>query len=119
MSAGAGTEALVSLLDEVADHIDDHLDFEDADLLPLFERHFGAEEYEALDKRAMKSLGIGRQAAFTIPFILKGATPPQRLHLLAHAPLAFRVIYQLARHRHDRLEATALGVAPARAAVAA
>ncbi len=30
---------------------DAHLDFEDSDVLPLFERHFDAEEYDALDAR--------------------------------------------------------------------
>ena len=62
VAAGAdGAAAAAELvLQELAPHMDAHLDFEDAEILPLFERHFTAEEYSELDQRAMKSLGSAR-----------------------------------------------------------
>lgn len=113
VAAGAGTAVLCELLDELAEHMDTHLDVEDRDLLPLFERHFTAEEYEALDARAIKALGLGRQAAFTVPFIADAATPEARAAMLGGAPLPFRVLYRLTRGRHARLSAAALGDATA------
>ena len=104
-----GTVRLCELLDELADHMDTHLDIEDADLLPLFERHFTAEEYEALDAKAIKALGLGRQAAFTVPFIAEACTPEEAAALFATAPLPFRILYRMTRGRHARMIATAFG----------
>lgn len=106
---GGGTRTLCRLLDELADHLDTHLAVEDADLLPLFERHFTAEEYEELDTRAVKSLGIGKQAAFTIPFIAEGAPPGRWAAMLATAPLPLRILYRLTWRRHARLVDAAFG----------
>lgn len=106
---GGGTRALCRLLDELADHLDTHLAVEDADLLPLFERHFTAEEYDDLDTRAVKSLGIGKQAAFTIPFIAEGAPPGQWAAMIATAPLPLRILYRLTWRRHARLVAAVFG----------
>lgn len=111
--AGGGTPVLCDLLDELAEHMDTHLDVEDRDLLPLFERHFTAEEYEAIDAQAMKALGLGRQAAFTVPFIAEAATPEVFAAMLGGAPLPFKVLYRLTRGRHARLSALALGEAVA------
>jgi len=95
---------LAGLFDELAAHMDGHLAFEDADILPLFERHFTQEEYAELDEAAMKSIGLGRQAAFTVPFIAAAQTPDVRTQLFAGAPAPFHVLYRLTRGRHARLE---------------
>jgi hemerythrin-like domain-containing protein len=100
-----------SVLRDLAHHMDQHLDFEDADVLPLFERHFSVEEYDGLNQKAMKSLGIGRQAAFTVPFVATSAGPEDRALLLADAPAALRVVYRLTRGRYERLAAAAFGPA--------
>jgi hemerythrin-like domain-containing protein len=97
------------LLAELAAHMDEHLDFEDDDILPLFEAHFTAEEYEALDARAVKATGISKQAAFTVPFVAASVDPATRDRLLAEAPGPFRVLYRLTRGRYARLTALALG----------
>ena len=55
--------------------MDAHLDFEDAEVLPRFERHFSAEEYTELDDQAAKALGLSKQAAFTVPFIASMLDP--------------------------------------------
>lgn len=107
----------VELLHDLVSHMDGHLDFEDDEILPLFERNFSAEEYTALDEKAVKSLGIGKQAAFTVPFIAASVTPEIREHILGGAPAPFRVLYRLTRGRHARLTAAAFP-APALAEVA-
>lgn len=111
--AGVRTPDLGPAFAELAAIMHRHLDFEDDDLIPLFERHFTAEDHEALEKRAMEALGI-RAAAFTVPFVMHFADPRARERLLAGAPLAFRVLHRLTRRGHARLAATlGAGVRPA------
>jgi hemerythrin-like domain-containing protein len=106
---GEGPGELPDLLGQLAVHMDQHLAFEDADILPLIERHFAGDEYAALEQQAMKSLGIGKQAAFTVPFVLYWAEPEVAAKALQEAPAAFRVLHRLTRRRHARTAATALG----------
>lgn len=96
-------------LRELGAHMDEHLDFEDAEILPLFEQHYTVEEYRELDEAAVKAIGIGPQAAFTIPFILSSASPEDRAHMMEGAPLPLVVLYRLTRGRFARLESAALG----------
>jgi hypothetical protein len=105
----AASSVAVEYLRNLASHMDGHLDFEDEEILPLFERHFSAEEYAALDDKAVKSLGIGKQAAFTVPFVAASVTPDVRDEIIAGAPVPFRVLYRLTRGRHARLTTTAFG----------
>ncbi len=109
---GAGTltgaEVTVSLR-ELAVHMDEHLDFEDEEILPRFERHFSVESYEALEAQAQKSLGIGKQAAFTIPFVAASVTPELREQLLGGAPAPMRILYRMTKGRHARLTVAAFG----------
>ncbi len=64
----------------------DHLAFEDADVLPLFERHFSADEYDVLDRRALKAVTL-RQALFTVPWFMATASPEMAAHTLEPLPL--------------------------------
>ncbi len=59
----------------------------------------------------MKQTGLGRQTAFTVPYIGYWAAADERDMLLAQAPLPFRVLYRLTRRGHGRLSALALGTA--------
>lgn len=99
------TSVLVRL-DELMQH---HLDFEDAELVPLFSAHFSEDEYAQLTKAAMKVVGVGKQAAFTVPFIASIVDDEMRAHLLSNAPMPFRVILRLTETRHLRLAQRALG----------
>jgi hemerythrin-like domain-containing protein len=99
------------LLRRLADVMDDHLDLEDREVVPLFGRWFSAVEYEELTKAAMKQVGLGKQAAFTVPYIGFWATEQERTTLLGSAPLPFRILYRLTRNRHAALTLTALGQA--------
>ncbi|HEU5152466.1 MAG TPA: hemerythrin domain-containing protein [Iamia sp.] len=115
---GARPDRLGGLLREVADHMDEHLGMEDERFLPMIEVSFSEEEYAALEARALEIIGVGRQAAFTIPFIAASVDDETRRHLLGDAPLPVRVILRVFRGRHARMRARALG-APRPTAVAA
>ena len=77
-SRGRGAE----LLHRLADVMDDHLDLEDREVVPQFGRWFSAAEYEAMTKAAIKQVGLGKQAAFTVPYVGFWATEHERTTLL-------------------------------------
>lgn len=97
---------------DLADLLDVHLAFEDDHVIPAFEQHFSAEEYAALDAKAVEVLGISKQALFTVPFILGQATPSEFAHMWATAPLPFKVLHLASKGRYRRLADRAFGAAP-------
>ena len=99
---GQRTEDLATCFAELAELMRRHLDLEDDDVLPLFERHFTAAEYAPLDDEAKKRIRIS-EALFTVPFVAHFASDEVRAHLLGGAPVPFRVIHRLMRGRHARL----------------
>jgi len=105
-------EHLAATFDAVAAHLDAHLDFEDAEILPLFARHLSRDEYDAMYAKASKGLGL-RQALFTVPFLGLAASDEARTQLLADAPAALTVIFRLTRRHHLRLESAVFGSADA------
>jgi hemerythrin-like domain-containing protein len=108
---GAAPTAATAALRRLAEVMDEHLDLEDREVVPLFAEHFSAIEYDALTKAAIKQTGLGKQAAFTVPYLGYWASDEGRETLLAMAPMPFRVLYRLTRRRHARLTAQALGPA--------
>lgn len=108
---GAASRA-VRVLARLATHMDEHLDLEDEFVLPLFTRHFHAADYAELEQHAVQAIGLGAQAAFTVPFIVDAMSPADRAHALAGAPAPMKVLYRLTRRRHARLDhAVFLGAA--------
>ena len=107
--AGGDVRSLPVILEALAAHMDEHLDLEDVEVLPLIERTYTPAEYEALERVAIKEVGMGAQAAFSIPFILAAVTPEERARMIGTAPLALRVLHRLTRGRFARLDAAALG----------
>ena len=61
-----------------------------------------------MEQQAIEQIGIGRQAAFTVPFVLSAAGADADT-MLATAPLPFRVLHSLTKRRHARLSAMAFG----------
>ena len=97
--------------------LDLHLGFEDDDVLPLFVRHFGREEYEDLEERARKSAKLAG-LTFTLPWIMESATAEERQKLLGGAPFAFKLLWWATRRRYNRMAHDAFGLAvPAGASV--
>jgi hemerythrin-like domain-containing protein len=109
MVRGEGPGDLADLLGQLAVHMDEHLAFEDDDILPLFQRHFSGAEYEVMELAAQKEVGIGKQAAFTVPFVAYWMEPDALAVTIGGAPTPLRVLYRLTRRRHARLARTALG----------
>ena len=94
---------------ELRDFIEVHLAVEDADVLPLFWRHYTAAEYEAVQDLAVKK---GRKAGmwFVAPFSVDCyASGPERDAFLASVPGVLRLFHRVVRPHYDRLLATAFG----------
>ena len=106
---GRAIDEMTRCFEALAVHMDAHLDFEDAEVLPLLERHFTADEYDALDGRAKKSVKPGKQAAFTVPFIVDSVEGAERDAMFEGAPLPLVLLYKLTTKRHARLERAAFG----------
>jgi iron-sulfur cluster repair protein YtfE (RIC family) len=116
LAAGRTAPELAGVLDELDELMHRHLAFEDAEILPLIEQHFGHDEWAALEEQAQKHLGLGLQAAFSIPFIASMLDLSDLQEVFGTAPGAYKVLYRLTRRRYNRLAARALGSA-ARVAV--
>jgi hypothetical protein len=95
--------------EELSTFLDHHLGIEDDDVLPLFARHFDAEEYERLDDKALTAIGP-RQLLFTVPWAVCAGDPETRAQVLADAPAPVRAIWVLTRRRYVRRTALAMGI---------
>ena len=93
---------------ELRDLLDVHLGFEDADVLPLFVRHFTADDYDDLGERALKHTKFG-QLVFGIPWAVQAATDDQFRHMYANAPIAFKLLWYATRRRYNRMAQEAFG----------
>jgi hypothetical protein len=93
---------------ELRDLLDRHLTVEDQDVVPLFQRHLTAAEYEELEAEAMKGLAFG-QATFTVPWLMEHLDDAERAVAFDGAPLALKVVWYVTRRRHARRSAVALG----------
>lgn len=114
----AGTEARAraqASTRELSQLLDRHLGFEDADVLPLYLRHFTPDEYGEINERAME-MASKASLVFTIPWAMEAATADERARMLGEAPLAFRLLWYASRGRYARLSRRALGARPASAA---
>lgn len=87
-----------------------HLDFEDAEVLPLFTRHMDAAEYQGIEEKAMGNPDFG-QLRFTVPWMMSNASTDEQRHLLDNAPFVMRVLWIATRRGYDRLDAAAMGSA--------
>ena len=96
--------------DELRDHLDEHLGFENAEIVPLFVRHFTPDELGAINEEAVK-MTPGKQMLFTCPWLVSMLTPQERDHVFAEVPKALEVVWWLTRRRYRRLASRALGAA--------
>lgn len=98
---GAHAEA-VEVTRALADLLHEHLTFEDDDILPLFTRHMDAEEYEAIEKRAMGKPDL-KLLLFTVPWVVDWATDEEFGPIFDAAPGVMKVIWYLRRGAYARL----------------
>ncbi len=87
-----------------------HLGFEDTDVVPLYARHFGAEEYEEVEDRAKKYVAVGH-LPFMIPWIMDAATEDEQRRRFGGAPLASKLLWYATRRRYRRMAGDAFGPA--------
>ncbi|HEX6237667.1 MAG TPA: ATP-binding cassette domain-containing protein [Acidimicrobiales bacterium] len=102
----AARAAAVDATRELAGLLGRHVGFEDADILPLYLRHFAAGEYAAIEHRARRS---PTAVAFGIPWLLEAADESERALLLAQLPPTQRLCWYAGRGRYARLARRALG----------
>jgi hemerythrin-like domain-containing protein len=110
----AAREARYTALDlavELRDFLEEHLAIEDADVLPMIERHFTAAEYAELEQQAGKAITI-RQAMFTAPWYMATVDAETAARTLREAPRPLRIIYALTRRSYARLVQQAFGSRP-------
>jgi hemerythrin-like domain-containing protein len=100
---------MAALAQALREFLDRHLDVEDEDLLPLFYRHFSAEEYDELHERAQQTMPKSH-LGFTVPWFVEALDEAGKSKALATAPLPLRIVYRATRRGHVRLVAAAFGI---------
>jgi len=106
----AAIRAAASRAGELESLMDGHLDFEDAEILPLFTRHMDAAEYQEVEAKALAKPKLG-ELRFTVPWMMANATPEEQRLLLDSAPFMMKVVWIATRRGYDRLATAALGAA--------
>jgi hypothetical protein len=95
---------------ELRDLVDQHLNFEDDFVLPMFVDLVTADADETLDLLAARYLSFG-QLPFTIPWAMANADPAEQQVLLDGSPLMFKLLWWRGRGRYRRLVDDAFGSA--------
>ncbi|MDT3443390.1 MULTISPECIES: hemerythrin domain-containing protein [unclassified Pseudofrankia] len=95
-----------ALAEDLSDHLDRHLGFEDDEIVPLFARHFTGAEFDELNAKAVRMTPVS-QLPFTAPWLLSHLDEVEQAELLASVPRAMHLLWILTRRRYARLAATA------------
>ena len=77
-------------------------------MLPLYWRHYSAEEYDVVFQQAVKN-GKKSGLGFVDPWNVDCLQGDERAEFVAAAPLALRLVHRMARPRYDRLITSAFG----------
>ncbi|WP_426570954.1 hemerythrin domain-containing protein [Aquihabitans sp. McL0605] len=85
-----------------------HLEVEDDDVLPMYWRHYTADEYDALQQRAIKD-GKKKGFMFVAPWSVESIDGAEREAFFAQVPAAMRLFHRLVKPRYDRLIEAAYG----------
>jgi hemerythrin-like domain-containing protein len=103
------TEAnVVRLAAELYDLLDQHLAHEDADIVPLFARHFTNDEFQAMNQQVLKSL-TPRQVLFTVPWFASMMTGEELDAFFAHGPKFLPLVWRMRRRSYCRRTSLAFG----------
>lgn len=98
---------LVGVLDQVPDLLDEHLDEEEREVLPLVRRCVTPDEWARLGERGLESIPPSRRL-IALGHILEGADARERTVFLTKAPLPARLLFPLLGERRARREKAAL-----------
>jgi hemerythrin-like domain-containing protein len=95
-------DELADVLSQVSAALDEHLDEEEREVLPLVEQHLTAEEWSELGERGMASIPKPRLLVI-LGHILEEADEQERRRFLALAPSPARLAYKLiGRRKYER-----------------
>ncbi|MCD9625428.1 hemerythrin domain-containing protein [Rhabdothermincola salaria] len=94
---------------QMARLVQSHLETEDDDVVPLFERHFTAAEFEALNARAVK-YHDPRKLAFTVPWLVSTFSADETQAMFDSTPKMIELIWRMSRRRYARRTAAAFTV---------
>ncbi|GGO68214.1 hemerythrin domain-containing protein [Nonomuraea cavernae] len=86
----AGVTAFAAVLRVLSRKIEDHLRYQERDVLPLVAEYVGAGCY-ACAKRRMPRTGWLKRVTWALPWRARFATPEERRHLQRHAGLVTRL----------------------------
>ena len=96
---------LAATATRLRNHLDEHLDREEAAAFPRIARSFNADEYHEVEKELREGLSMS-ELAFEAPWILDGLDSEQSEAMIGEVPVALRVLYYLAfRPRYLRIAA--------------
>ncbi len=100
--AAGARDQLVTTSIALRDHLAEHLAVEDADVIPLFLRHYSADEFDAVQDAAV---GDARRRGMTFyePCIVDAMDGDARRSLIDDAPLPLKFVWWATRRRHRRL----------------
>lgn len=93
---------------ELSSLLHSHLDIEDDDILPMYWRHYTVEEYDAIQKQAIKD-GKKKGFSFVAPWSVESLQGAELEAFLAQVPVALKIFHRLVKPRYDRMIATAYG----------
>ena len=103
--AAADQHARDRLVEAITDHrcvLEEHLDDEETELLPLASRHLNQQEWDALGEHFVHTTPKSQLLIF-LGAVLEDADPTERQTLLNAMPLAARVVWRgFGRHLYTR-----------------
>jgi hemerythrin-like domain-containing protein len=98
---------LTTLLEQIANRLDEHFDEEEAEILPIVERVITAAEYHEVGQRGLVSVPLARRLV-VLGYLLEDVTPRERTDFLAAIPAPARLAYRLIGRRQHRNETARL-----------
>lgn len=95
-------------LAELRDVLHEHIPAEERDIFPIIDRYVSAADFHAAEQQMTKGISFSHIRWLT-PWVESFATPAEMRHMLARAPVPFRVLLALSRHRYAALERRVFG----------
>lgn len=95
-------------LAELRDLLQEYVTAEERDVFPIIGRYVSAADFHAAERQMTKGISFSHVRWLT-SWIECFATPAEMRHMLSRAPLPFRVLLALSRHRYAALEQRAFG----------
>ncbi|MET0911488.1 MAG: hemerythrin domain-containing protein [Ilumatobacteraceae bacterium] len=93
---------VLALAVQLRDLLAEHLDIEDAQIVPRLDEAFTEAELEAIDARVKKSLPK-KGLSFAVPWNVEALDPATRDELVRTAPFILRLLYRIHAPRFARL----------------